>query len=277
MTATAPLTESDDFLNAYIKLIGSTGPIGAEVDLDIKDQTFDSGAGVDTFYIDAGTADIGSYFTLLGTASGVITLTNSSGGTVKVANFEKLQFKDVTIDLGTSAANTLTGTAKNDGYLFGLGGNDSINGLAGNDLMFGGAGGDTLLGSAGLDTLTGGAGRDLMTGGAGKDVFDFNTVAETSKSAASRDVIKDFTHASDKMDLKTIDANSKTAGDQAFKFIGTAAFHKVAGELHMALTDAAGTANDMTVVTGDINGDGIADFSIELTGLKALTAVDFVL
>ncbi len=277
MTTTAPFTESDDVLNAYIRLQGSTGPLGAEVDLVIRDQTFDAGAGVDTFNIDAGIARAGRWFTLAGSESGVITLTNSSGGSVAVSNLEKLQFQDVTIDLGTSAANTLSGTAGNDRFLFGLAGNDTINGLAGDDLIYGGAGADVLLGGDGNDMIVGGFDRDLMTGGAGKDVFDFNTLKDSMKVTATRDVIKDFGHGVDKIDLKTIDANAKLAGDQAFKFIGAAAFHKVAGGLHLVQTDAAGTAHDTTIVLGDVNGDGVADFSIELSGLKALTAVDFVL
>jgi Ca2+-binding RTX toxin-like protein len=283
MTTTTPFTETDDILNAFIKLEADMGLNGAGGTVVIKDQIFDAGAGIDTFTVDKATSDFGSkahdgqYGWITGNEAGVITLTNSSGGSVTISNLEKLEFSDLKIDLGTSAANTLTGSANNDGWLFGLGGNDKINGLAGNDLIYGGAGSDTLMGDAGLDTITGGAGRDIMSGGAGKDVFDFNAVTESSKSATARDVIKDFTHGADKIDLKTIDANTKTAGDQAFKFIGTTAFHKAAGELHVVQTDAAGTAHDVTVVQCDLNGDGVADFTIELSGLKALTAADFVL
>ena len=39
----------------------------------------------------------------------------------------------------------------------------------------------------------------------------------------------------------------------------------------------AGTANDKTIIYGDINGDARADFQIELTGLKTITASDFIL
>jgi serralysin len=35
--------------------------------------------------------------------------------------------------------------------------------------------------------------------------------------------------------------------------------------------------NDKTIVAGDINGDGVADFQIELAGLKNLAAADFLL
>ena len=39
----------------------------------------------------------------------------------------------------------------------------------------------------------------------------------------------------------------------------------------------AGTKGDKTIIEGDINGDKIADFQIELTGLKTLAASDFIL
>ena len=110
-----------------------------------------------------------------------------------------------------------------------------------------------------------------MTGMGGRDVFDLNSLKETTKVATTRDVITDFTHLSDKMDLSTIDASTKKAGNQAFKFIGAVAFHHIAGELHY--TKSAGK----TIVEGDTNGDGKADFHIELTGLKALASGDFVL
>ena len=39
----------------------------------------------------------------------------------------------------------------------------------------------------------------------------------------------------------------------------------------------AGTANDKTIVEGNVNNDRVADFQLELTGLKTLNAGDFVL
>ncbi|WP_210213311.1 hypothetical protein, partial [Sinorhizobium medicae] len=50
-----------------------------------------------------------------------------------------------------------------------------------------------------------------------------------------------------------------------------------AGELIYKTFNPAGTADDKTVVYGDLNGDGRADFQIELSGLKSLTAGDFLL
>ena len=39
-----------------------------------------------------------------------------------------------------------------------------------------------------------------------EDVFDFNAVAETGKTATTRDVITDFVHLTDKINLSLIDA-----------------------------------------------------------------------
>ena len=161
---------------------------------------------------------------------------------------------------GTSAANTLTGGRDID-KIFGFAGNDTLSGLVGNDI------------------LTGGLGRDTMTGGAGYDDFDFNAVSETGKSASTRDIVKDFQHLIDDIDLSTINANSKVAGNQAFSFLAAkgAAFTGVAGQLHWLQLNPAGTAADKTIIEGDVNGDRIADFQIELTGLRTLTAADFFL
>ena len=70
-----------------------------------------------------------------------------------------------------------------------------------------------------------------MTGGAGPDDFDFNVLAEIGKTAATRDVITDFT-VGDDIDLSTIDANGAAAGTR-FSFLAAngAAFTGAAGQL----------------------------------------------
>ena len=117
-----------------------------------------------------------------------------------------------------------------------------------------------------------------MTGGAGADDFDFNRVAEIGKGA-TRDIIRDFAHLVDDIDLSTIDANGAAPGNTAFSFLALKGdqFNGVAGELRWFQSNPAGTANDRTIIEGDINGNRVADFQIELTGLKTLTAADFVL
>ena len=63
--------------------------------------------------------------------------------------------------IGTPGADTLTGTALNDG-ISGGGGDDIIDGGLGNDSLNGGAGNDTIYAYDGIDTVTGGDGNDTI-------------------------------------------------------------------------------------------------------------------
>jgi len=71
--------------------------------------------------------------------------------------------------------------------------------------------------------------------------------------------------------LVSIDAGTTVAGHQAFTFISAAAFTHHAGELR------AVSADGVTSITGDVNGDAVADFQIRATGTIAFVAADFVL
>jgi len=116
-----------------------------------------------------------------------------------------------------------------------------------------------------------------MTGNAGHDAFDFDSILETGKTKATRDVVTDFTRGEDIIDLATIDANALVDGDQAFIWRGEQGFTGVAGQLRFIRENNPGNANDRTIIAGDVNGDRIADFQIELTGLYRLTDHDFLL
>jgi len=185
--------------------------------------------------------------------------------------------------LGDKKANIILGGSGQD-WLFGNGGQDHINGGAGrdklnggnhDDYLYGGSGNDLLVGGRGNDELTGGKGRDILKGGAGFDTFIFNSVAETSSvSNPNRaDRIKDFDIGgeSDTIDLKRIDAVIGTAGNQAFSFVGAAGFSGNAGELRYEYVGGN------TIVSGDRDGDGSADFSIIVEGIHSMQADDFVL
>ncbi len=144
--------------------------------------------------------------------------------------------------------------------------------LTGNNLaqtISGNAGANILSAGGGNDILVGGLGRDKLTGGSGYDNFDFNARNETGKTAATRDVITDFVHGIDDIDLSQIDASTSRSGNQAFRFIGTIDFRGVAGELHYS------HVGSKTIIEGDVNGDGRADFQIELLGRKVLSGGDF--
>lgn len=153
---------------------------------------------------------------------------------------------------------------KGNDRLFGDAGNDTLFGDDGNDILYGGAGNDILHGGAGNDRIEGGPGDDVMTGGAGKDVFVFRSEGVHTNSA---DRITDFTRGQDKISLNLIDLPGKAD----FSFIGTSTFHKVVGELRYQVQ------NGGAYVEGDLNGDGLADFSIKLDNVTKLTASDFLL
>jgi Ca2+-binding RTX toxin-like protein len=127
---------------------------------------------------------------------------------------------------------------------------------------------DHLNGGDGDDFLAGGFDKDILMGGAGDDMFEFNSIKDAKKG----DVIKDFSTGSDidLIDLEGIDARMGGA-DNAFKFIGTHAFHHKAGVLHYVKSHGS------AIVEGDVNGDGRADFHIQVNHVHALTADDFIL
>lgn len=85
-------------------------------------------------------------------------------------------------------------------------------------------------------------------------------------------MITDFQRGQgDLIDLSFIDANSTVAGNQAFRFVGDGAFSGHAGEL-VARSTSAGT-----LVLGDVDGDGRADFGLLLDDPLKLGADSFLL
>jgi len=175
-----------------------------------------------------------------------------------------------------------------DDYLDGGDGNDSLYGDAGNDVLRGGngndylkagagadalegqAGDDNLVAGADNDTLNGGAGADQLRGEGGADRFIFASAAD-SPAGGAMDIILDFDRVEgDKIDLSLIDANGGAAGNGAFTFIGGNAFSGAAGELRVEMVGADAR------VLGDLNGDGVADFSF-MVSATTLQNTDFVL
>lgn len=181
---------------------------------------------------------------------------------------------------GLGGADTIQAGGGNDTVSGGAGddsvrgedGNDLIRGDDGADRLFGLAGNDRIEGGSGNDQIEGGAGIDFLSGGAGKDVFTFRNGDLAGTSPSAPEIIADFNRAEgDIVALSMIDARSATAADEAFSWIGTRAFSGVAGELRY--TVVSGDA----FVSGDVNGDGRADFTIELLGVTSLASSDFYL
>jgi Ca2+-binding RTX toxin-like protein len=143
--------------------------------------------------------------------------------------------------------------------------------LSGNDRITGGSGNDRLEGFAGNDTLIGRWGGDMLFGGTGADTFTFKSVKDSTTSLG-RDTIYDFSASQkDKIDLSAIDARTDASGNQAFSFIGTAAFSGKAGELRYE------KAPSDTYISGDVNGDKVADFTIRLDDRVTLLKTYFML
>ena len=172
---------------------------------------------------------------------------------------------------GNEVANKLWGFAGND-TLAGSSGNDALLGGTGNDKLYGGNGNDSLLGESGNDLLYGAAGADRLTGGTGADTFQFKALADSTVASTGRDTIYDFLASeSDRIDLSAIDASTKASGNQAFVFIGTAAFDGTAGQVRYVKQ-----ASD-TYIYGDVNGDKVADFAIHLDDAVTLQKSYFLL
>lgn len=137
---------------------------------------------------------------------------------------------------------------------------DTLAGGHGDDLISGGDGNDILIGGDGDDTLTGGGGRDVLSGGPGKDVFRFVKILDSR--AVGPDLIKDF-GSGDLIDLSRISAN---LDGTEFRFVERADFSGRAGELRY--TKRTG------LLSGDLNGDKIADLQIQLKSGVMVSGAD---
>ena len=247
-------------------IMGSTG--NDTIDGGAGNDVMMGGAGNDTYIVDAA-GD------LIIDSAGTDTVRTSLTGYTLAAGIENLTIVAavgiasgaVSAVTGNDLANTITGDA----------GNDIIDGGAGSDSLLGAAGNDSLIGGAGNDSLTGGAGADTLTGGAGSDVFIYTATIGESLTA-TRDVITDFVRGQDRINLSGLDANTATAGDQAFTFRGALAFNGAA-QLRMQY-DAV---NNLTLITGNTNATTTTiELEIALvgnftTGVNTLVATDFVL
>ncbi|MFC7476243.1 right-handed parallel beta-helix repeat-containing protein [Dankookia sp. GCM10030260] len=151
---------------------------------------------------------------------------------------------------------------------------NAITGNGGANLLSGGGGDDTLSGGASNDTLAGGVGVDRLTGGTGDDRFVFlapsSAGIDTGLGAGARDRITDFTDRLDHIDLASF------ASGGAIKFIGQSAFAVNGGpQVRFAVQNGTTIVQVDAALPGHA-ADGKADAEIELDGVHALTAADFI-
>ncbi|CAB5126348.1 Alkaline phosphatase (EC [Olavius algarvensis associated proteobacterium Delta 3] len=164
---------------------------------------------------------------------------------------------------------TLNGTTHKADVVFGNAGDDTVNGGGGDDVIDGGRGDDTLKGKAGDDFLAGGGGTDQLIGGRGADRFVFEDASESPAQAP--DLVFDFDSVQgDQIDVSGIDAVSGTMENEEFIFIHDEAFSGSAGELRFVQDFEGG------LLEGDVNGDGTADFTIDLLGVTSLAGDDIM-
>lgn len=152
-----------------------------------------------------------------------------------------------------------------DNYIGGDGKADKLFGGGGSDVLAEESGRDLLMGGDGRDDLTGGMSGDRLAGGTGADSFIY-TESRHSRSDA-RDVIVDFEHGTDRIDLRRIDADTTAGRNGAFDFIGSDRFDGSAGVVRYS--DG--------ILAGDTNGDRVADFQIRLANDPVMGAGDILL
>jgi Ca2+-binding RTX toxin-like protein len=173
------------------------------------------------------------------------------------------------IDLlnGAAGNDTLRGGDDQDS-LYGGGGVDLLNGQAGADLLHGHSGDDELRGEQGADTLNGHEGADLLFAGVDihQDVFVFASTADST--AAARDTLHNFESGEDRIDLRSIDPNAASTGDQAFLWGG-----RTATEYGVWFFQSGADV----VVRADTDGNRATwELTILITGQSNLEAGDFL-
>jgi len=195
---------------------------------------------------------------------------NTGGGNdivIPIGDFSPTSLSWSTISIyDASGADTVDFSALTSSHrviFTGKKGGDNVGGGLGDDVIRGGRGADVLDGNAGNDIVNGGRGNDTVTGGEGVDLLygrlgaDRFVFSEADSTLTSFDSILDFSRKQhDKIDLRLIDADSLADGDQAFSFIGRAAFTGHSGELRYA--------RGSHLLLGDTDGDGAADFALHL-------------
>ncbi|HVQ07440.1 MAG TPA: M10 family metallopeptidase C-terminal domain-containing protein [Allosphingosinicella sp.] len=127
---------------------------------------------------------------------------------------------------------------------------------------------ENAIGGASGDFLIANQAANQLRGNGGGDAFIWKASGDAGTGVLA-DTILDFLPGVDRIDLSEIDAIPATGAPDNFTFIGTAAFHNVAGELRYAVT--GGNAH----IFADLDGNGVADMEIIVNNVTVLAGTDF--
>lgn len=283
---TIQLNRSDDLGGGNVVNAGR----GADAVINLKEfgNVIRLGAGNDTY--------LGRGFGSFGSDPGDQVLAGSGNDLIAVETFQSSYFGDGGDDRFVSVGwqNTFNGGPGSDSISYAARDDDFAQGSTGvtvnlaqgftqtganrREFLFsienaiGSGNDDSLIGNGQANRLAGAGGFDNLRGNGGADRFVFARLSDCAVDAEAFDLIEDFSRAQgDKISLSKIDARTGVSGNQAFVFIGEAAFGGVKGQLRFD------TFADALLVQGDVNGDGRADFQFAVVGTADLRAADFVL
>ena len=133
-------------------------------------------------------------------------------------------------------------------------------------------GDDTIRAGAGDDLIWGGSGFDQLWGEAGADTFVYGTVSDSVFKVGAFDILRDFDPTEgDRIDLAEIDANTRKAGNQKFKFDADGDGRAGTGQLSFRISDG------QTYVYGNTDKDKKAEFHVVIDWELDISASDFIL
>jgi Ca2+-binding RTX toxin-like protein len=149
---------------------------------------------------------------------------------------------------------------------------DNLTGSIHADELWGDRNANIINGNDGNDSLKGYGGADTLVGDAGADKFIWNSTSETGVSVPTMDLISDFNFAQgDRISLTGVDANALVSGNQAFTFIGQAAFSGAPGEVNFV------HIGNETIIQMQTGQDADVEAAIRLAGLLTPEASWFLL
>jgi Ca2+-binding RTX toxin-like protein len=124
---------------------------------------------------------------------------------------------------------------------------------------------ENFIGGSGNDRITASAAANEMDGGAGNDTYVFKAAQD-----ADGDVIVGFAPG-DRIDLSGMDANGCGTGDGTFALVSGG--FTAPGQIQ--ITHETRADGDHTIISGNVSGNGEAEFELTLKGRHELTASDF--